>query len=81
MTDVLFTRDSFISNDHVRIAIEGLKTIWSQDGVEGDLKEVPMPPSIKETGLLPEGYCVGMSFCFIIIIKNVFITNKLTSLC
>lgn len=62
MTDVPFTRASFVADDHVQIAIAGLETIWSQDEEGGPLKEIPMPPSIKETGLLPEGYGVGMSF-------------------
>jgi len=60
MTDVPFTRASFIADDHVQIAIAGLETIWSYDE-GGVLKEVPMPPSIKETGLLPEGYGVAFA--------------------
>ena len=61
MSDVPFTRATFIADDHVQIAIAGSETIWSQEE-GGPLKKVPMPPSIKETGVLPEGYGIGMSF-------------------
>ena len=67
MSDEPFTRDSFIADDHVQVAISNLKTIWSED--EGPFKEIPMPQSIKESGVLPEGYCVGMSL-FISIFKT-----------
>ena len=59
MSDELFTRDSFIADYYVQIAISNANTIWSKDG---PLREIPMPQSIKESGVLPEGYCVGMFF-------------------
>ena len=59
MSEEPFTRDSFIADDHVKIAISNLKTMWSDDE-EGNFKEIPIPQSVKDSGVLPEGYCVGM---------------------
>lgn len=73
MPDVPFTRASFIADDHVQTAIANLKTIWWKDEEGGPLKEIPMPQSIRESGVLPDGYCVGMSHFFSNL--NVFITN------
>ena len=37
-----------------------LPTMWVADG-DDDVKEVPVPPSVKETGVLPEGYTYGQA--------------------
>ena len=62
-SDVPLTRASFIADDHVKTAITHLETIWRID--DAGCVEVPMPPSVKETGVLPIGYCVGTSSFYV----------------
>ena len=51
------TRDTFIlAEEAMKIAVQ-LPTMWIKDGDE--IKEVPVPSSVKETGALPEGYTYG----------------------
>ena len=61
-SDVPLTRASFIADDHVKTAITHLETIWRID--DAVCVEIPMPPSVKERGVLPVGYCVGTSLLF-----------------
>lgn len=57
----LITRETFISSDHVKVAVANPTMIkLSADG-EG-IEEVPVPASIRETGTLPDGYSVGKYF-------------------
>ena len=80
MSDELISRDSFIVDDYVQVAISNVNTIWSNDG-PGPLRKIPMPQSIKESGVLPEGYCVGMFFLILIFERVHYCTNDHTSLC
>ena len=52
------TRENFISPDIIKVAISK-DTMFdeSQDGES--IVKVPMPESIKATGIIPEGYAVG----------------------
>ncbi|PPQ66530.1 hypothetical protein CVT26_009503 [Gymnopilus dilepis] len=51
------TRETFISPDHVKVALTS--TTMFELGADGEsVEEVPIPPSIKETGVLPSGYSV-----------------------
>jgi len=60
MPNVPLTRARFIADDHVQIAISNLKTIWWKD--EGEpLKQISMPQSIKDSEVLPDGYCVDFA--------------------
>jgi hypothetical protein len=52
------TRESFISPDIVKVAIS--KETMFDVGENGEgIFEVPIPESIKATGIIPEGYTVG----------------------
>jgi hypothetical protein len=55
------TRSTFISPDHYKNATT-LSTMYvvSDDG-QG-VTEVPAPARVKESGIIPEGYCVGEFF-------------------
>lgn len=48
------TRDTFISEDHVKIALSQ-KTMFVHTEGEQAVKEVPIPEAAKSTGVLPEG--------------------------
>ena len=51
------TRECFISPDIVKVAIS--KETMFDIGEDGEVVEVPMPESIKATGIIPEGYSIG----------------------
>jgi len=52
------TREVFISSDYVKIAAAHsgmLKTTGEDEYVE----VIPVPASVRETGVIPDGYSVG----------------------
>ena len=51
------TRECFISPDIVKVAIS--KETMFDIGKDGEIAEVPIPDSIKATGIIPDGYAVG----------------------
>lgn len=53
------TRELFISEDHVRRALT-LPTMTSSGDNGKGIEQVPIPESAKESGVLPEGYSVGL---------------------
>ncbi|KAF8903328.1 hypothetical protein CPB84DRAFT_1774576 [Gymnopilus junonius] len=62
------TRETFISSDHVKVAAANPTMVkLSADG-EG-IEDVPVPASIKETGILPDGYSVDFILDPIVVIK------------
>lgn len=54
------TRESLILVEEVMKIATRLPTMWAVDGDE--LKEIPVPSSVKETGTLPEGYTYGQRY-------------------
>ena len=54
------TRETFIVVEEAMKIATRLPTMWVKDGDE--LKEVPVPSSVKETGTLPEGYTYGKGY-------------------
>lgn len=52
------TRESLISPDIVKVAISK-KTMFDIGDDGESIVEVPVPESIKATGIIPEGYTVG----------------------
>lgn len=54
------TRETFILAEEAMKIATRLPTMWVIDG--DDLKEVPVPSSVKETGTLPEGYTYGQGY-------------------
>lgn len=52
------TRESLISPDIVKVAISK-KTMFDIGDDGESIIEVPVPESIKATGIIPEGYTVG----------------------
>ena len=61
---VPITRDTFIVDNHVEIAISNLTTMLTYVS-EGGCKDVPIPQGIKESGVLPDEYHVSMSSFFL----------------
>lgn len=57
------TRETFILAEEAMKIATRLPTMWVIDG--DDLKEVPVPSSVKETGTLPEGYTYGHRYWLI----------------
>ena len=53
------TRESLISPDIQKVAISK-KTMFVLSEDEESVLEVPIPESIKESGIIPEGYTVGV---------------------
>ena len=53
------TRESLISPDIEKVAISK-KTMFVLSEDEESVLEVPIPESIKESGIIPEGYTVGV---------------------
>ena len=53
------TRESLISPDIDKVAISK-KTMFVLDEDEDTISEVPIPESIKASGIIPEGYTVGV---------------------
>ena len=51
------TRETFISAEQAMKNASQLPKMWVIDG--DDIKEVPVPSSVKKTGILPEGYTYG----------------------
>jgi len=51
------TREQLIDPDYVKIAIENSTTMVRFEN--GEMQEIPLPESCKETLTLPEGYAVG----------------------
>ena len=52
------TRGLFISPDHVKIA--ATHSVMYKITADGeDVEEAPVPPSVRATGVLPDGYTVG----------------------
>jgi hypothetical protein len=57
------TRSSFISPDHQKIAAENSSMfVYAEDG-QG-VEEVSTPVSVRESGIIPEGFCVGKALIF-----------------
>jgi hypothetical protein len=55
------TRSLFVSPDYEKIAIsKSTMFVLTKDG-QG-VEEVPMLASVRETGIVPEGFCVGESY-------------------
>lgn len=55
------TRETFISSDYLKIAATQATMFKATPDGEG-VEEVPVPASVRETGIIPEGYSVGESF-------------------
>jgi len=55
--DSTITREQLISPDYVKIALQNCTTMVRF--VDGEMQEIPLPESCKETLTLPEGYTVG----------------------
>ena len=54
------TRGTFILAEEAMKNASQLPTIWVIYG--DDIKEVPVPSFVKETGTLPEGYTYGQAY-------------------
>jgi len=52
------TRETFISSNYVKIAA-GQSTMFKTTSDGEGVEEVPVPESVRETGIIPEGYSVG----------------------
>jgi hypothetical protein len=48
----------FISSDHAKIAA-ARPTMFKASADGEDITEVPVPASVRETGIIPDGYSVG----------------------
>ena len=57
----LLTRETFISADYIKIAATQATMFRATADGEG-VEEVPVPSSVRETGIIPDGYSVGESF-------------------
>ena len=52
------TRELFISPDHARIA--ATHSVMYKITADGeDVQEVPVPASVRATGIIPDGFTVG----------------------
>ena len=51
------TREVFISDDYVKVAVA--QSTMFKATADGGVEEVPIPASIRETGIIPDGYSVG----------------------
>jgi len=52
------TRETFISSDYVQVAAAQSTMFKATANGEG-VEEVSVPASVRETGIIPEGYSVG----------------------
>lgn len=59
------TRETFILAEEVMKIAARLPTMWVEDG--HDLKEVPVPSSVRKTGTLPEGYTYGQGIDWLLL--------------
>lgn len=57
----LLTQETFISSDYLKIAVtQG--TMFKATADDEDVEEIPIPESVRESGIIPDGYSVGESF-------------------
>ena len=54
------TREVFISDDYVKVAVA--QSTMFKATADGGVEEVPIPASLRETGIIPDGYSVGQSY-------------------
>lgn len=54
----LLTPETFISSDYVKIATTQSAMLMTTEDSEG-VEEVPVPATVRETGVIPDGYSVG----------------------